>query len=239
MTMMSGVLVGLVAVILTATYSLPLDDSEVETENFDPTCLLDIHSNLTNESQETEDDTEEVEFLDGSAQWWELQCEDESECPSLWECWKDYCFPPAPLPSYFRDVHSVTNDTVATYKARLNLSSCIVVGSTFISLTTRRKKLQVFLYSFIDCTGVGKQGCKCPEGFNCKEGKCQPAPGGITPKTVAQVGGVKKLKLPKNKKKPCICKRRKSHHDQRCFRIRCNKRMRCWCDFADAYAEES
>ena len=62
MTMMSGVLVGLVAVILTATYSLPLD----ETENFDPTCLLDIHSNLTNESQETEDDTEEVEFLDGN-----------------------------------------------------------------------------------------------------------------------------------------------------------------------------
>ena len=65
MTMMSGVLVGLVAVILTATYSLPLDDSEVETENFDPTCLLDIHSNLTNDSKETEDDTEEVEFLEG------------------------------------------------------------------------------------------------------------------------------------------------------------------------------
>ena len=35
----------------------------------------------------------------------------------------------------------------------------------------------MFLYSFIDCTGVGKQGCKCPEGFNCKAGKCQPAPG--------------------------------------------------------------
>ena len=66
---MYGGLVCLVAVLSTTSYSIPLDDSELiseeEEEDFDPKCLLDIHSNIANDAEEINDDTEEVDFLDG------------------------------------------------------------------------------------------------------------------------------------------------------------------------------
>ena len=62
------ILVCLLAGLLTTSYSIPLDDSALqseEEEDFDPKCLLDIHSNITNDAEDFNEDTEEVDFLDG------------------------------------------------------------------------------------------------------------------------------------------------------------------------------
>ena len=50
------------------------------------------------------------------------------------------------------------------------------------------------------------------------------ASGGVSPKTVAQVGGVRKLKL-KGKRPPCVC-RKSEDGEEKCFSINCNRRQR-------------
>ena len=51
------------------------------------------------------------------------------------------------------------------------------------------------------------------------------ASGGVSPKTVAQVGGVRKLKLTRKGKRPCVC-RKSEDGEEKCFSINCNRRQR-------------
>ena len=51
------------------------------------------------------------------------------------------------------------------------------------------------------------------------------ASGGVSPKTVAQVGGVRKLKLTRKGKRPCVC-RKSEDGEEKCFSINCNRKQR-------------
>merc|ERR1719422_2584005 len=93
------------------------------------------------------------------------ECEEDSECPSKWSCFMEMCFPPDRRNKYFRNLKPVSAENVAIFKA-----------------------------SFIPCTGIGLEGCKCPSGFKCDNERCTKKPSNSTI-SLAQVGGVRKLKL--------------------------------------------
>lgn len=104
-------------------------------------CNSSIHSQLTNaeenidltiENQKKEgknitesivscfdfgdSETEEVDVFEDDPSQWIIDCEEDENCPSKWECHNNYCYPPAPLPSFYRYLTPVRNDTVVKYK---------------------------------------------------------------------------------------------------------------------------
>jgi len=152
-------------------------------------------------------ETEEVDVFEDDPSQWIIDCEEDDNCPSKWECHNNYCYPPAPLPSFYRYLTPVRNDTVVKYKVGL-----------------------------INCT---RNECNCLEGYKCEDGKCiekespEFASGGVTPETVAQVGGVSRLRIKTlvDNTKTCICPPHSSYDEEACYNIKCNHKNRCWCDY--------
>jgi len=190
--------------LIIATESVPLEDSNLEEdeveEEFDPTCL----------ATETNDDSDELYLVQGKAETWEIECAEDSECPSDWFCFEHFCFPPSRRNKYYRNLGAVSSENVAKFKA-----------------------------SLITCTAFGIEGCKCPSGFRCENEICKQKPtfasAGVSPKTVAQVGGVRKIRLKslnKENERNCLCERKRGV-DTKCYRVQCNRRQRCWCDFSE------
>jgi len=125
----------------------PLEDSNLEEdeveEEFDPSCLPTSNS--------TDENSDEVDLLQGNPETWEIECEEDSECPSKWSCFMEMCFPPDRRNKYFKDLKPVSAENVAIFKA-----------------------------SFISCTGIGLEGCKCPSGFKCDNERCTKKPSNST-----------------------------------------------------------
>jgi len=187
------------------------EDNEVNPEEekytlIDETCYNpeDVYSN----------NITEVKILDEGNQWeWQLECLDEKDCPDPWKCFKNFCYPPAPLPSYIKSIRPPNTAEVVRYKVGLincNLKNC-------------------------QCP----EGFDClPATGKCKE-RTEFASGGEIATTVAQVGGVSRFRVQNtifndvamSSMRCKLCPPRTVHDTQPCYPLRCNHRNRCWCDY--------
>merc|ERR1712227_432103 len=169
------------------------------------------------------DEQEEIDLFDENPEFWEIECDDETDCPSDWHCSDlpdikpNICYAPAYLPSYYRDLAQPDVEKVVEFKInQINCSSSL----------------------------PDEERCDCVEGYECKNDTCRRGPefasGGVNVTTVSAVGGIKKLKISTSLisdqyVNACICYERRK---QICYQPRCYqpkrprfRRKRCFCDF--------
>ena len=49
---------------------------------------------------------------------WEIECESTAECPRLWRCYGDRCFPPAQTSGFFRKLGQPDTQGLVNLKVR-------------------------------------------------------------------------------------------------------------------------
>jgi len=86
--------------------------NEVDQEEKNYTLIDETCYNL--EDDNTDSDITDVQIFAGANPWeWQIECLNNSDCPDPWKCRKNYCYPPAPLPHYYRSIRPpVTKEVV-------------------------------------------------------------------------------------------------------------------------------
>jgi len=98
------------------------------------------------------DEQEEIDLFDENPEFWEIECDDETDCPSDWHCSDlpdikpNICYAPAYLPSYYRDLAPPDVEKVVEFKInQINCSSSL----------------------------PDEERCDCVEGYECKNDTCR------------------------------------------------------------------